>query len=293
LFGLSVRPWDTKTWHPDVEAYELMDGQRILGRFYLDMHPREGKHQHTTHFPLQVGVANRQLPMSALVTNFPGAGDPQARMEHDDVVSFAHEFGHLLHRQLSGHFEWAGLVGSERDFTEAPSQMLEEWVWDPAFLSSFARNRAGEPIPDELVANMIRARNFGKALSVRGQLYLAAMSFNYHNYAPEGMDLDALMIAMKSQYSLFDHQPDTHSWANFGHLMGYSALYYSYLWSEVIALDMFSEFEREGLFDTAVADRYRAAVLAAGATLPAAELVEKFLGRPVRMDAFARRLSQE
>jgi thimet oligopeptidase len=291
LFGLQVRPWETKTWHPDVESYELMDGQQVIGRFFLDMHPRPDKHSHTTHFPLQVGVANRQLPMSALVTNFPGAGNPEARIEHSDVVSFTHEFGHLLRRMLSSHFEWVGLSSIERDFSEAPSQMLEEWVWDPGFLRSFARNIQGEPIPEDLVEAMNQSRAFGKALSVRSQLYLAAMSFNLHNYPPEDINLDELMIRMKNQYSMFDHVEGTHKWANFGHLSGYSALYYSYLWSEVIALDMFSVFEREGLFDNQVADRYRAHILAAGGSKPAAELVEDFLGRPFRMDAFIRRLA--
>lgn len=287
LFGLTVRPWETEVWHPSVEAYELLDGHRVIGRFYLDMHPRPGKYSHAAHFPVAAGAANRQLPVSALVANMPGEDDPEARMEHGDVVTFAHEFGHLLHRQLSSHYEWVALTGTEWDFVEAPSMMLEQWMWNPHFLQSFARNRQGEVIPDELVEQMDRARYFGRALYVQSQLYYSALSLAYHNYPPEQIQLDDLMYELGDQYTLFERIPDTHFYAAFGHLTGgYPGIYHTYMWSLAIALDMYSEFEREGLFDSRVADRYRRLILSSGGTRPANEMVEEFLGRPFNLEAF-------
>ncbi len=282
LFGLTVRPWDTDVWHPSVEAYELLDGHRVIGRFYLDMHPRPGKYGHAAHFPVAAGAANRQLPVSALVANLPGE-----RMEHSDVVTFAHEFGHLLHRQLSSHYEWVALTGTEWDFVEAPSMMLEQWMWNPQFLQSFARNPQGEVIPDDIVEQMDRARYFGRALYVQSQLYYSALSLAYHNYPPEQIQLDDLMHELGDQYTLFERIPDTHFYAAFGHLTGgYPGIYHTYMWSLAIALDMYSEFEREGLFDSRVADRYRRLILSSGGTRPAHEMIEEFLGRPFSLKAF-------
>lgn len=287
LFGLTVRQWRTEVWHPSVEAYELLDGHRVIGRFYLDMHPRPGKYGHAAHFPVVAGAANRQLPVSALVANLPGADDPDARMEHSDVVTFAHEFGHLLHRQLSSHHEWVALTGTEWDFVEAPSMMLEQWMWNPSFLQSFARNRQGQVIPDEVVEQMDQARYFGRALYVQSQLYYSALSLAYHNYPPEQIQLDDLMLELGEQYTLFDRIPDTHFYAAFGHLTGgYPGIYHTYMWSLAIALDMYSEFEREGLFDRQVADRYRRLILSSGGTRPAHEMIEQFLGRPFNLKAF-------
>lgn len=290
LLGLQVRPWKTSVWHADVESYELLDGQRVVGRFYLDPHPREGKFVDAGVFPVQVGVANRQLPVSALVTNFPGSEDSLARLEHHQVLAFAHEFGHVLHWLLSGHFEWAGLMDTQWDFVEAPSKMLEEWFWDPGFVRSFARTVDGYPVPMSMLEQMNRARHFGRAMTLRDQLYRSAMSFNYHHYTPDSIDLDQLMFAMTEQYSLLGQQAGTHEWASFGHLTEYSAMYYTYLWSEVISADMFAEFDRDGLFDTRLADKYRDTILAGGGSRPAGDLVEQFLGRPWNMKIFLRRM---
>ena len=291
LFGLTIRPWKAEVWHPSVEAYEMLDGQQVIGRFYLDMHPREGKYTHAAHFPLKSGVAGRQIPVSVLVANMPGVDDPDARLLHDDVETFVHEFGHLLHRQLSGQYEWAALTGTEWDFVEAPAMLLEQWVWHPNFLRQFARNRQGEVIPDGLIEKMNQARRFGQGLFVQSQLYYAAVSLNYHNYNPEQVNLYTMMRDLSEQYTLFSTIPDSHFYASFGHLAGgYSAIYHTYMWSLAIALDMFSEFEREGLFDSQVANRYREAVLGAGGSEPAEALIEAFLQRPFNLEAFSRYL---
>ncbi len=116
LFGSDIRPWNTPVWHPSVSAWELHDGDRLIGRFYLDMHPRDGKYNHAAEFPLRTGVAGRQVPVASLVTNMPATGP----LSHDDVVTFLHEFGHLLHSLYSGHnrFGQQGMGYLQWDFIE-------------------------------------------------------------------------------------------------------------------------------------------------------------------------------
>ena len=294
LFDVTIKPWQTEVWEPSVEAYELWDGEQLLGQFYLDMHPREGKYQHAAHFGIREGVAGVQTPISALVCNFPDGEPGQALMEHQQVETFLHEFGHLLHSLFGGHQPWLALSGvnTERDFVEAPSQMLEEWVWDADTLKTFAKNPQGELIPAGLVKKMNNRRNFGKGIFARHQMFYAAMALNYYNRNPESLDLDQMMVEMQQKYSPFDYVENTHMYANFGHLDNYSALYYTYMWSLVIASDMFSEFEQAGLRNKDIADRYRKTVLEPGGSKPAAELVEDFLGRPYNFEAFARQLDE-
>jgi len=294
MFGVTIRPWKTEVWHPSVQAYEILDGNQVIGRFYLDLHPREGKYKHAAQFEIQSGIAGVQLPMAALVCNFPGGDSPNELMEHDDVETFLHEFGHLLHTIFGGNHERVAFSGvkTEWDFVEAPSQMLEEWVWDADTLASFARNEKGQVIPPKLVAKMRAGRNFGRGLWTKHQLFYAALSLNIYNKPPANIDIDKLMEQIQSTYSPFGYVNDTHFYASFGHLNGYSAIYYTYMWSLVIASDMFSEFEQQGLRNPAVAQRYRHAVLAPGGSKDAADLVADFLGRPFNFDAFAKNLEK-
>jgi thimet oligopeptidase len=208
-------------------------------------------------------------------------------MEHDHVVTLFHEFGHLVHHVLGGRAEWARFSGvaTEWDFVEAPSQMLEEWAWDPQILRSFATNAAGEPIPAELVERMRAADDFGKGLQARTQMFYAAMSYWFHVERPD--DLTTRMRELQAKYSPYPWIEGTHMFASFGHLGGYSSAYYTYMWSLVIAKDLFSAFDPENLFDPEVAGRYRDRVLAPGGSKDAADLVADFLGRPYTFDAYA------
>ena len=305
LFELKIVDWQTPVWDSSVTAHQLQTQQgETLGYFYLDMHPREGKYKHAAHFGIQTGVANKQLPISALICNFPGADQSlneagQANdlglMEHSQVETFLHEFGHLLHSLIGGHQSWSGLSGiaTERDFVEAPSQLLEQWVWDYDSLQRFAINANGKAIPKSLVDKMVAARDFGVGTHIRNQMFYAALSLNYYSIAPESLDLKQTLIQLQNQYSPFDYMEDTHFFANFGHLFGYSARYYTYMWSEVIAADLFSEFEQQGLMNKTLAKRYRDQVLAPGGSQDAAKLVEKFLGRPFNYQAFNEQLNAE
>jgi thimet oligopeptidase len=295
LFGVRITPWQTEVWHPSVEAYEIHENGKLLGQFYLDMHPRPGKYQHAAQFGIRDGVKSVQTPLAALVCNFPGGEGDSDLLEHDQVETFLHEFGHLLHTIFGGHLPWVRFAGTntQRDFVEAPSQMLEEWVWDATTLQSFARNSRDETIPDALVAKMKSARNFGKGLMARHQMFYAALSLNYYNRDPSELDLETLMVDLQELYSPFPYVEDTYLYAGFGHLDNYSAIYYTYMWSQVIAADMFSEFERKGLHNRALATHYRTSILEPGASRPAAQLVEDFLGRPFNFAAFGKSLRDE
>ena len=291
LFGIAYRPVpDAPVWHPEVEAYDVVEGEELLGRVYLDMHPREGKYKHYAQFTLASGQRDVRLPEGVLVCNFPRpAADAPALMEHGDVKTFFHEFGHLLHHVLGGRTRWAGQSGvaTEWDFVEAPSQMLEEWVWDPDVLRTFARHvETGEALPAEIVLRMKAADEYGKGLMVRQQMFYAATSLELHRRDPGALDTTALVAELQERYTPFRHVEGTFFHESFGHLDGYSAIYYTYMWSLVIAKDLFGPFRDAGLMNPRPARRYRRAILEAGGTKPAAELVKDFLGRPHAFDAF-------
>jgi thimet oligopeptidase len=283
LFGIEYVDVDAPTWHEDVATYDVhvAGGGERLGRIHLDLHPRKGKYSHAAMFDLVPGIAGRQLAEGVLVCNF-----SRNLMEHDHVVTLFHEFGHLVHHVLAGRHAWARFSGvaTEWDFVEAPSQMLEEWAWDADVLQSFATDAEGTPIPRDLVDRMRAANEFGKGLYARTQMFYAATSYWFHQRVPE--DLTATMREMQERYDLFGYVPETHFHTSFGHLEGYGSGYYTYMWSLVIAKDLFSAFDGEDLFDTSVSHRYRDRVLAAGGTKDAADLVADFLGRPYSFGSF-------
>ena len=287
LFGLTYRPVpDAPVWHSDVTCFDVLEEGTLLGRFYLDLFPREGKYKHAAQFTLRSGQGGRALPEAVLVCNFPRSG---ALLEHGEVVTFFHEFGHLLHHLLGGRTRWAGISGvrTEWDFVEVPSQMLEEWCWDASVLSGFARHhQSGAPLPADLVARMRAADEFGKGLRVRQQMYYAAVSLAFHGADPRSLDTTALMARLQEALTPFRYVPETYFHESFGHLEGYSAIYYTYMWSLVIAKDLFGAFRREGLMNAATAIRYRKSVLEPGGGAKAADLVRDFLGREYDFRAY-------
>ncbi len=282
LFGLEYRPVDVPCWHEDVAGYDVFLEGAQVGRIYLDLHPREGKFKHAAQFDLVGGITGRQLPEGVLVCNL-----PRGLMEHRDVVTLFHEFGHLVHHILGGRQRWARFSGvaTEWDFVEAPSQMLEEWAWDADILRTFAADADGVPIPGELVTRMRAAKDFGKGMFVRSQLFYTAVSFVLHGDRPA--DHTLAVRELQQRYDLIDYVDGTHFQASFGHLSGYTSAYYTYMWSLVIAKDLFSAFDPADLFAAEVAHRYRDRVLAAGGSKDAAQLVRDFLGRDFGFDAFA------
>ena len=196
LFGVEFRRSAASGWHADVSVWDVLDldGVTAVGRFYLDMHPREGKDKWFSATPVVTGVQGRYMPEAGLICNFPRpTEDDPGLMQYSDVVTYFHEFGHLMHAILGGHTEWAGLSGfaTEGDFIEVPSQMLEEFFRDVKLLQSFARHyETGEVLPAELIQKMKLAGAFGRADWVRSQLYYTTLSLDLHDQDPAGIDLD-------------------------------------------------------------------------------------------------------
>lgn len=305
MFAIRFRPAaNATTWHPDVEAYEVTDeADHVLGRFYLDLYPRDGKYKHaavfsirdTMRLPSEQGTPERVVPIAALECNFPKPGGKSpALMTHEQAVTFFHEFGHVLHHLLS-ESELATFAGTSvaRDFVEAPSQMLEEWAWAKETLDLFAVHHAtGKPMPKSLHAAMIRARSFGRALSTQRQLSLAALDQAYHT-RPLPFDTTKVLEEIHRAYTPFSFVEGTHFQATFGHLIGYDAGYYGYQWALSIAQDLLTRFKKEGMLNPKTAADYRRAVLAPGGSERETVLVERFLGRPPNEDAYKAFLVQE
>jgi thimet oligopeptidase len=296
LFHVKFRPaTDAIVWDPSVTAWNVFDASgganddKQIGRFYLDMHPREGKDKWFSAAPLVPGIRGRQYPEATLVCNFPGGkpGDP-GLMQYSDVVTFFHEFGHLMHAILGGQQEWAGVSGiaTEGDFVEAPSQMLEEFFRDPKLLASFALHyQTHEPIPADVVEKMNRASAFGRADWVRTQLVYTSYSLDTHNTDPTKLDLDTLLHSEYTRFLPYGWIDGNRFYTSFTHLTGYSSNYYTYLWDKAIALDFFAQFDRADLLGGPAAMRYRRAVLEPGGSKSANDLVKDFLGRPQNLDA--------
>lgn len=288
LFGVRYQQvTDAKVWHPDVETFDVYEGEQLLGRIHLDMHPREGKYKHAAQFGLTTGVAGKALPEAVLVCNFPKEGE---LLQHSEVETFFHEFGHLLHEIFAGRQPWAGVSGirTEWDFVEVPSMLLQEWPLDGTALKTFAKHvKTGEPIPDVLIGQLKRAKEFGVGVDTRRQFFLSAVSLSFHDRAP-GFDTTRVLEEVQAKFLPIrrEYMPGTHFELGFGHLDGYSAIYYTYQWSTVIAKDLLTRFHAQGMLNGELATQYRKKVLEPGGSKEAGALVQDFLGRPYSFDAF-------
>ena len=298
LFQVSFQQeMNVPAWDPSVETWDVIDKGKMVGRFYLDMHPRPGKFSHAEMVPVLDGVRGKQMPEAALVCNFPEPTATDAGlMEYGDVETFFHEFGHLMHHILGGQQPWAGISGitMEADFGEAPSQMLEEFIRSPQVLASFAHHyKTGEPIPAELVERMNRAGAFGRANSLAAQVSYTALSYDVYKGKPQDVDLDAVTLADTQRYTLIKPPAGTHMYASFGHLSSYSSAYYTYMWDKVIAEDFFLQFDQNKMLSGETPMRYRKVVLEPGGSVSANDLVKNFLGRPQNMTAFQKWMGEE
>lgn len=297
LYQIRFQPSVSPTWHPDVQAMDVLDAQGTpIGRFYFDLYPRADKYKHAAVFGIRptrrTSSGERVMPIAGIECNFPrpNAGAP-ALMSHEDVIVFFHEFGHVLHQMLS-ESELASFSGTSvaRDFVESPSQMFEEWAWSKETLDLFAKHyETGALIPDDLYGAMTRGRAFGRALFTQRQLFLAAVDQAYHTRKP-GFDTTAVVREMQRRYSTFAYVPGTHFQASFGHLVGYDGGYYGYQWALAIARDLLTRFSAEGILNTTTANDYRAAILAAGGSDDEAKMVEHFLGRTPNDTAYKKYL---
>ncbi|HJQ96247.1 MAG TPA: M3 family metallopeptidase [Acidimicrobiia bacterium] len=298
VFGLRYRKIDRPAWHQDVLTYAIDDaatGEEIA-QFFMDLFPREGKFSHAAAFPLVPGRrladGSYQKPLAAIVANFtkPGADRPSL-LQHQEVETFFHEFGHILHQTLTKAelTKFSG-TSTEGDFVEAPSQIMENWTWQSEVLARFARHyETGEPISPRLVSQLTAAKNLNIALLTLRQAQFGLLDLWMHDETPQ-KDLDDIHVR-STQVSLFPIHADTFYPASFGHLLGgYDAGYYGYLWSEVYGDDMWSRFEKEGVVNPAVGADYRHEVLEMGGSRDGIEHLRAFLGREPNNEAFLRKL---
>lgn len=289
-------------WHPDVRVFAVYDageGGPFVGHFYLDLHPRPGKYGHACVVPLQSGTGlvdnadekyPRQTPAATMLANFTKPTQHEASLlTHDEVRTFFHEFGHVVHHicartkllELSG-------MNVERDFVEAPSQMLENWCWvREGLLRMCAPNADGKAIPDSLVEKLIKSRLANVGIFTKRQLLFGLFDLKIHSSDAKVDTANAWRI-MQKQIMGIDMIPGTNPAASFGHLMGgYDAQYYTYMWDEVFSADMFeSKFRKAGLMDRATGKEYRTKLIGRGGTVDASELLREFLGRKPSIDAF-------
>jgi len=300
LFGVSFKRVHEAAWADGVKTFDVVDNigkDGVVGRIYLDMHPREGKSKWFSECGIVGGMLGECLPEASLVCNFPQPKDSDAGlMQYSDVVTCFHEFGHLMHEVLGGRQKWAGQSGiaTEGDFVEVPSQMLEEFFEDPDLLRSFAKHyQTGELLPYETITRMTRAAAHGRALSTLTQVMYATYSMETHDRLAAELNLDGLLREGYDRFSLYEFVDGNRMYAAFTHLVGYTSNYYTYLYDKVMALEFFEEFDRKNLLEGPTAMRYRREVLEPGGSKPARELVQAFLGRETSMKALKGWIAKE
>ncbi|KAJ2784294.1 metalloendopeptidase, partial [Coemansia javaensis] len=277
MLGLRIVQVDSPpVWHADVDMYEVWeaDADVFVGHFYLDLHPRDGKYNHAAVWPIRAGYerpdGTREFPVAAMAANFPRpTASAPALLTHDDVVTLMHELGHVFHN-LCAHTKRSRFHGTrvERDFVEAPSQMLENWAWEPAALRRFAvHHETGEPIPDDMVARLVAAKNEGAGLLNLRQVSLGLYDLAIHATTTGDVDVRRELEEISVQVAMIDYgDTETFGAAAFGHMGGgYSARYYGYLWSQVFSADMFAtRFRAEGISSPKVGRDYRREILRPG-----------------------------
>lgn len=309
LYGIEYRDVTSKAkelnlpiWHEDVKLYEVYDkaAGKLLGRMYTDLYPREGKYNHAACWGLRPRATfpdgTSQVPLAALVCNFtkPTADKPSL-LPHDEVETFFHEFGHGLHHILSackyGRFSGTSVA---RDFVEAPSQMMENWVWSPEVLKTFAKHyQTGETLPMELLESMKKARSLGSGIETEHQFYYGLVDQAFHT--AKGGEIDTVKTAtdLFSEIELYPKVPQTWFHASFGHMVGYQGAYYGYQWSLVFAADMFQRFEDLGVLSPSAGKYYRDKVLGRGGSMDEMDMLKDYLGREPKLDSFLKQLGME
>jgi thimet oligopeptidase len=294
MLGVTYTKGAEDGWVPGLLHYRVSDTAtgRFIGDSYFDLYPRPGKYDHFANFPL---LPNRvlpdgrtQAPLSVIVGNWPLAapGKP-ALLSHDDVETFFHEFGHNMAAMLATAPYETLSGGFRQDFVEAPSQMLENWVWQPSILKELSsRYDTGQPMPDDLIQKLIASRYVDQSYDYTRQAFYALVDMEYHTLG-QHVDTTKVWADLLPKTTPSTFVPGTYPQAGFGHLMGgYDAGYYGYLWSKVYAQDMFTRFQRQGLESPIAGAAYRQDILAPAQTYEPDQEVTKFLGRPMSPDAF-------
>ena len=291
---------NASVWHEDVNMYEVYEGERLMGMFYLDLFPRPFKESWFYGVPMIPGrktADGYQVPVSMLLGNFTKpTEEAPSLLSYKELNTLFHEFGHIMDG-MSYHGEFSYQSGSKSDFVEAMSQIFENWITDYDIINSFARHyETGEAFPKEVFDNMKAAKNVssGTELLIRQRMCLYDMNL-YDKYDPSGeFSTDKLWVDLDEEIGmgvLSDYS--THPQACWIHINTHPVYYYGYYWSEVYAQDMFTQFEENGLRDQATGKRYRELILANGTQRDIVAAVEEFLGRPSNKEAYLRSLGFE
>ena len=294
LLGIQIKPAaNMPVWYTKVKTYEIWSEGKKAGSFYLDLFPRPNKYTHFACFPISQYIKKgtlETLPQAALICNFPeGTANEPSLLPHQNVITMFHEFGHLVHWLLSHpKISSQHSFAVKGDFTEAPSQFLENWCWEYDALKLFAKHyKTGEVLPKSLFDKMKQTQLVNIGSKYITQVALGQIDFTYEDKYEETKQKGALQV-LKEKMSInqLPFNDNNHMICSFGHLNGYAANYYGYLWSKVYAQDMFSVFKINGVMDTATGTRYRKEILEKGSTIQEIDMVEKFLGRKPNSDAF-------
>ncbi len=304
IFGLKFEQIEApQKWTDDLQLYYVSDAAtgEPMGMFYLDMFPREGKYNHFAQFDIIGGKAlatgKYQRPTVALICNFPPPADGKpSLLPHSDVETLFHEFGHAMHSILT-RAKYSRFAGTNvpRDFVEAPSQMLQNWVWTKPVLDTFAADYQdrSKKIPAETIEKMKEAKIAVEGTRYRRQFAMADVDLALHDVHPDGEAYDAVKVSNEIANRVFlPVDPDTAFVAYFGHLSGYDAGYYGYAWADAIAADMATVFEKskDGFLDKEAGMRLRNEVYAVGDSRNVEVSIEKFLGRKRSIDPFLKSL---
>ena len=305
IFGLTFEKADLPTWHPDVQTWIIKDSAtgQTISYFYMDLYPRDGKYTHAATWSFvdrfQLPDGQYQIPSVVIAANFsPAANGVPALLGHGEVETLFHEFGHVLQMSLATS-KYASLTGDNVawDYIETHSQLLENWAWQPQVLKKISSHyKTGQQIPDELINSMVQARHAGEATAFLRQNFLGQFDLEAHA-KNRRVNTTKLYAKMMKDITGIEMTPDTYPQASFGHIMSltdpYDVGYYVYAWSLVIAQDIFSQFEEQGLFNKELGAKLRTYIYTPGTVYDENEMVEKFLGRPYNNRAFLKSLGVE
>ena len=302
LYNLTaVERHDVDVWHKDVRFFDLKnaDGD-VVGSFYLDLYARENKRggawMDSCRDRRVLDKEHIQTPVAYLTCNFNGpVGDKQALFTHDEVPTLFHEFGHGLHHMLTqiDVLDVAGINGVPWDAVELPSQFLENWCWQPEALEFISGHyETGEPLPQNLLNQLIKARDFQAAMFVLRQLEFGLFDFRLHHHIDPNNPNQVLetLKQVRADISVVPGVEWSRTPHSFSHIFagGYAAGYYSYLWAEVLSADAFSRFEEEGIFNAETGQAFLECILSKGGSEEPAVLFERFRGRAPQLDALLR-----
>ncbi len=289
-------------WHEDVKAVKVYnkDRSQLYGYLFLDLHPRPNKFSHAANAGIVPAIklpdGSRLPAVSVVMANFTKpTKDKPSLLLRNEVRTFFHEFGHALHALL-GATELGSFAGTsvKTDFVEMPSQMLEEWLWDKEILKKVSKHyQTSEPLSDEVIDNIIALKRYDSGGFVTRQVMLSQYALDMFKPGADKDPYTILHTLLSKALPRMYYGPEYRFFANFGHLTGYGAKYYGYLWSKVFALDLFDTIKKTGLLNPEIGKRYVTEIIGKGGSVDPNQLLKNFLGREPRKDAFIRDLGLE